>query len=502
MSENNQTNQEQDQRKTRKHKHKEAPQHQQTFEMADVEGLKNAPTGFSSGTPSDIMNPGPSAILQRQPSSFAPASREPEPQPGYPHLQLQGRNFAQVPLRAGNRATKQPKPLPTKPILQRKGGKISAHKNPGSQGMEPGGGESPMVGARQVNKIGLPDNLKSGIEGLSGLSMDDVSVHYNSAKPAPLQALAYTQGTDIHVGPGQEKHLSHEAWHVVQQKQGRVKPTLQMKGTAINDDSALEREATVMGRRANAVQTDRYSKSDFRTSHADAQLQMKPLLTPHIQGVVQLKKLEEDVQIEETANGKWALPEANHRLLYGRELGEGLKPSGHFPPFDTAYEDYLQGYKNGDTYDKMKEEFKDQCSAYAFSLHDVDLSPEAIEYTMHKELVGESAPEAGQMYWFEPSDARFKPKQGKLPIPHPDRMSEDLLQGPTPQHFSSVIATDGDDVITSEVNAAFGTSPPWFTMYHGTGTFYKAFEAEYTFKDKKGKEFKPNISKLHFEPKR
>jgi hypothetical protein len=25
--------------------------------------------------------------------------------------------------------------------------------------------------------------------------------------------------------PGQEQHLPHEAWHVVQQKQGRVKPT-------------------------------------------------------------------------------------------------------------------------------------------------------------------------------------------------------------------------------------------------------------------------------------
>jgi hypothetical protein len=25
---------------------------------------------------------------------------------------------------------------------------------------------------------------------------------------------------DIHIGPGQEKHLAHEAWHTVQQKQG------------------------------------------------------------------------------------------------------------------------------------------------------------------------------------------------------------------------------------------------------------------------------------------
>ena len=81
--------------------------------------------------------------------------------------------------------------------------------------------------------------------------MDDVSVHYNSSKPAQLQALAYAQGTDIHIAPGQEKHLPHEAWHVAQQKQGRVKPTMQMKvGVPVNDDAGLENEADVMGAKA------------------------------------------------------------------------------------------------------------------------------------------------------------------------------------------------------------------------------------------------------------
>jgi hypothetical protein len=94
---------------------------------------------------------------------------------------------------------------------------------------------------KKENKTGLPDNLKSGVEQLSGHSLDDVNVHYNSSQPAQLNALAYAQGTDIHVAPGQEKHLPHEAWHVAQQKQGRVQPTMQMKaGVAINDDPGLE----------------------------------------------------------------------------------------------------------------------------------------------------------------------------------------------------------------------------------------------------------------------
>ena len=101
------------------------------------------------------------------------------------------------------------------------------------------------------NDTGLPDNLKSGIETLSGYSMDDVKVHYNSEKPAQLNAYAYAQGTDIHLGAGQEKHLPHEAWHVVQQKQERVKPTMQLQdGINVNDDQGLEKEADVMGAKA------------------------------------------------------------------------------------------------------------------------------------------------------------------------------------------------------------------------------------------------------------
>jgi hypothetical protein len=101
---------------------------------------------------------------------------------------------------------------------------------------------------KKENNTGLPDNLKTGMENLSGISLDDVKVHRNSDKPAQLRAHAYAQGTDIHLGPGQEKHLPHEAWHVVQQKQGRVKPTIQMKGKVnINDDAGLEKEADMLG---------------------------------------------------------------------------------------------------------------------------------------------------------------------------------------------------------------------------------------------------------------
>ena len=102
-----------------------------------------------------------------------------------------------------------------------------------------------------ANNTGMPNQLKSGIEGLSGVDVSDVKVHYNSSKPAQLNAHAYAQGSNIHIGPGQEKHLPHEAWHTVQQKQGRVQATTQMKeNVQVNDDPSLENEADVMGAKA------------------------------------------------------------------------------------------------------------------------------------------------------------------------------------------------------------------------------------------------------------
>jgi hypothetical protein len=130
------------------------------------------------------------------------------------------------------------------PLIQR--------KTPSTTSATPGPvhQRAPVASASR-NDTGLPNQLKAGVEALSGMAMDQVRVHYNSAKPAQLNALAYARGNEIHLGPGQERHLPHEAWHVVQQAQGRVKPTMQMKsGVPVNDDADLEAEADLMGARA------------------------------------------------------------------------------------------------------------------------------------------------------------------------------------------------------------------------------------------------------------
>lgn len=94
-----------------------------------------------------------------------------------------------------------------------------------------------------ANNTGIPDIMKDRYETLSGLCLDDVRVHYQSDKPIQLQALAYTQGNQVYIAPGQERHLPHELGHVLQQKRGNVQPTGFLNGLPVNDSPALEREA-------------------------------------------------------------------------------------------------------------------------------------------------------------------------------------------------------------------------------------------------------------------
>ncbi|NRA69302.1 MAG: DUF4157 domain-containing protein [Pseudobacteriovorax sp.] len=103
---------------------------------------------------------------------------------------------------------------------------------------------------RKPNNTGLSDQVKNGIEDLSGMNMPDVKVHYNSPKPAAVRAHAYTQGSDIHVASGHGNDAADETWHAVQKKRGRGQPTTSVGRMTVNDNAGLEREADVMEARA------------------------------------------------------------------------------------------------------------------------------------------------------------------------------------------------------------------------------------------------------------
>ena len=111
------------------------------------------------------------------------------------------------------------------------------------------------------NLTGIPTQMKLDFERRSGLSFDDVRVHYNSDKPRKIGALAYTQGNQVHVGPGQERHLRHELGHVVQQKRGIVRPTGTLQGKLVNTDPMLERQANCIFSNQYALNQSNISSS-------------------------------------------------------------------------------------------------------------------------------------------------------------------------------------------------------------------------------------------------
>jgi hypothetical protein len=131
---------------------------------------------------------------------------------------------------------------PSGPAIQRK----SAH-----------GVEAFRVPLRQkAGGLPLPSDVRTKMETAFGADFSDVRVHVGR-EATSLGAIAYTWGTNIHFAPGQynphslqgQKLLGHELWHVLQQKQGRVRNPFG-GGVAVVQDHALEAEADRVGIKA------------------------------------------------------------------------------------------------------------------------------------------------------------------------------------------------------------------------------------------------------------
>jgi ribosomal protein S18 acetylase RimI-like enzyme len=108
----------------------------------------------------------------------------------------------------------------------------------------------------------IPAPMRTKMESAFNTSFADVKVHEGN-HVGSVGAIAYTQGNHIHFAPGRfnpETHsgqalIGHELAHVVQQRQGRVKPTTQVNGLAVNDQSDLEQEADTLAQKAAQMKT-------------------------------------------------------------------------------------------------------------------------------------------------------------------------------------------------------------------------------------------------------
>lgn len=89
----------------------------------------------------------------------------------------------------------------------------------------------------------LPAALQKEAEKASGISMKQVSIHYNSELPEQHQAHALTFGNDIYIHDLSQRHLHHELGHVLQQHALSIPATSYENGMAVNSSSFYENSA-------------------------------------------------------------------------------------------------------------------------------------------------------------------------------------------------------------------------------------------------------------------
>lgn len=130
-------------------------------------------------------------------------------------------------------------PLANRPVVQQAGGGTGKRRGSLHHSLD-----AVTIGTLAPHAEPLPGALRMRYERRAGLTLDDVRLYRNSAHPAAIGARAFAAGDAIHLAPGEDRHLAHEAWHVVQQRQGRVAATGCAGGLALNDSDALEREAS------------------------------------------------------------------------------------------------------------------------------------------------------------------------------------------------------------------------------------------------------------------
>lgn len=121
----------------------------------------------------------------------------------------------------------------------------------------------------------LPQDLRNKFEQHTGLSLNDVKVHYNSQKPREIGARGFTYGEDIYLAQGEEECLPHELAHVVQQKKG-----LGQSATREHDDNSLsdkEIDADLLARAAS-LQTNA-PKKDSELVHRRTPIAVKQCMT-------------------------------------------------------------------------------------------------------------------------------------------------------------------------------------------------------------------------------
>jgi hypothetical protein len=283
---------------------------------------------------------------------------------------------------------------------------------------------------------------------------------------------------------------------VVQQKQGRVKPTLQMKGKVnVNDDKGLEKEADVMG--AKALQMKGRISSQLQTTRLDNN------------STAQAMFIEDGVKYSQNAN--YGIPlDAIHQILCNKKA---LPPSPikHFEkinevtkeisPSPSKEEQVWEGEGgktlpsiNFDVYQSNKK-FNDSkapqqpndCGMYANALaHNKETWVKEEKPGEHLEGMikpSEIDKKEGNSQ-YDPQEEGSKDNLS-LDVGDMYRMDwdqpKDKPEEKCGHHVATVVAKDGEDHITSEADAGLKLQTAAFKMYGTTeNTFWQTHNTYFT----------------------
>lgn len=130
--------------------------------------------------------------------------------------------------------------------------------------------QPPSYGVHHADTPGasLPTPVQHKMERALGADFSSVRIH-EGPLARTIGAQAFTRGTDVHFAPGQyqphttagQQVLGHELAHVVQQSQGRARPSTRVGGMAVDASPQLEHEAEQAGQRAAAGRSDGHAST-------------------------------------------------------------------------------------------------------------------------------------------------------------------------------------------------------------------------------------------------
>lgn len=166
--------------------------------------------------------------------------------------------------------------------------------------------------------------------------------------------------------------------------------------------------------------------------------------------------------------------------LYGVNAASNPVPSGGFRRTVTNYIDYSKKWENRLNLNSILGYLANDCGQYA--RHLIGLTGR----TPHMSRITRPGIALRPANDLQPGEAYFiRPVPGGTG----EAVEEDVLspwnntatvrKGLTNFHVATVVARDNTTVVTSEVNAAFTRTSPWFSMYQGNSGFYRTFRREY-----------------------